>query len=951
MAESPVLFLLDKLTSMLQEEMQLLKGVRTDVKYIKDELERNKAILRIADDLEDQDPELKVWVKQVRDVAHDMEDAIDEFTLRLVDHHHGHGSTSSLHRFSNAIKNVKARHRIASDIQDIKTRVDTISQNRRDKNEPGSSSSHPVAPKLDSQGYALLLEEADLVGIDNPKKQLIDLLFKEEPGLVVVPICGMGGLGKTTLAKQVYEDPTVKKRFRMLAWVTVSQSFKLDELLKDLVRQLYKVIGKPAPIEVNKMKSDQLRVVIKNLLQLNRYLIVLDDVWRVNVWDAIKHALPNNSYGSRILLTTRKKDVASSSCTELHDKTHNKEFLSSEEAWSLFIRKTFKGNSCPSHLEDVCRSILKRCGGLPLAIVAISGALATKDKSNIEEWQVVSKSFGSEIEGNDQLKDMEKVLSLSFNDLPYYLKSCMLYLSIFPELYAIDHMRLIRLWIAEGFVNGEEARTPEEVAESYLKELLNRSLIQVVEKSSDGRMKTCRVHDLLREIINLKSKDQNFATIAKDQDIIWPERVRRLSVVNTLQNIQQNKTTFQLRSLLLFGLLDSLDHFSIAALFPQGYRLLKVLDLQDAPLELFPDEIVNLYHLKYLSLKNTKVKRIPGSIKKLQNLETLDLKHSYVSELPAEIMELHRLRHLLVYRYEVESYAHFHSRYGFKVSASIGCMQSLQKLCFIEADDERSQALMIDLGKLTQLRRLGIRKMRQEDGPALCSSIEKMTNLRSLSITSIEDYEIIDIQHISKPPQYLQRLYLSGRLEKLPEWLPSLKNLVRVYLKWSRLKEDPLVFLQGLPNLIHLELLKVYVGETLRFKAEGFPSLKLLGLDDLDGMKCMIVEEGAMPGLKRLIIQRCESLKEVPSGIEHLTKLKSIEFFDMPDELIDALRPNGGKDNWRVAHVPVVYSTYWSSGGWDVYSLETLGERDKASSSSSHTAAMRSLQLRTLWKV
>lgn len=939
MAESPVLFLLEKLTSLLQEEVQLLKGVRAEVQFIKDELERLKAILRMADAVEDREPELKVWVKQVRDVAHDMEDAIDEFTLRLVNHH-GHG-------FAASIKALRARHRIASEIQEIKTRVETIA-NRRSIADTGSSWSHRYRTRLDSQGDALLLEEADLVGIEKPKKQMMELLFKEEPGRVVIPIYGMGGLGKTTLAKQVYEDSKVKKRYRMHAWVTVSQTFKMNELLRDLVQQLYNVIGKQAPEAVGTMKSDKLKEVIKNLLQQSRYLIVLDDVWRVNAWDAIKHALPNNSYGSRVMVTTRNKDVAASSCTEWHGKVYNLEFLPQPEAWSLFCKKTFQGNSCPPHLEESCGSILKRCGGLPLAIVAISGALSTKDKTNIEEWLSVCKSFASEIEGNDKLEDMKKVLSLSFNDLPYYLKSCLLYLVIFPEFYAIEHMRLIRLWIAEGFVNGEEGRTLEEVAESYLKELINRSLIQVVEKSSDGRMKTCRIHDFLRDLINLKSRDQNFATVAKEQDTIWPERVRRLSVMNSLQNIQQNKTSFQLRSLLLFALSESLDHSSVSPLFSNGCRLLRVLDLQDAPLEVFPAEIVNLYHLKYLSLKNTKVSKIPSSIKKLQNLETLDLKHSYVTELPVEILQLHRLRHLLVYRYEVESYAYFHSRHGFKLPAPIGSMQSLQKLCFIEAD-QGSQELMIELGKLTQLRRLGIRKMKQEDGAALCSSIEKMTNLRSLSITAIEDDEIIDIQNIARPPPYLRKLYLSGRLEKLPEWIFSLQNLVRVYLKWSRLKEDPLVYLQDLPNLIHLEFLQVYVGETLHFKAKGFPSLKLLGLDDMDGLKSMVVEEGAMPNLKRLIIQRCGSLKQVPSGIEHLSKLRAIDFFDMPDELIMALRPNGGEDYWRVEHVPVVYSTYWRSGGWDVYSLETFGEEE--SSSSSLNAAMQSHKLPTLWKV
>ncbi|AES95653.1 putative P-loop containing nucleoside triphosphate hydrolase, leucine-rich repeat domain, L [Medicago truncatula] len=940
MADSSVSFLLDKLTWLLQEEVNLQRGVREDVQYIKDELERHKSILMLADSLEDKDPELKVWVKRVRDIAQDMEDAIDEYYLRLVDHQQGK-IKSSYHKIVFGIKTMKARRKIASNIQGIKSKVEVISHRR-----PiiPSSSSQRLSSRLDSQGDALLLEEADLVGIEHPKKQLCDLLFKDESNRAVISIYGMGGLGKTTIAKQVYDDPKVKKRFRIHAWVNLSQSFKMEELLKDLVEQIHILIGKPVPEAVERMKSDKLKELIKDLLQRSRYLIVLDDVWHVNVWDAVKLALPNNDRGSRVMLTTRKKDIALYSCAEL-GKDFHLEFLPEQEAWSLFCRKTFQGNnnSCPPHLEEVCRNILKLCGGLPLAIVAISGALATKGRSNIEEWQIVCRSFGSEIEGNDKLEDMKKVLSLSFNELPYHLKSCLLYLSVFPEFHAIEHMRLIRLWVAEGFVNGEDGKTLEEVADRYLKELLNRSLLQVVEKTSDGRMKTCRMHDLLREIVNFKSRDQNFATVAKEQDMVWPERVRRLSVINSSHNVlKQNKTIFKLRSLLMFAISDSVNHFSIHELCSStGVKLLNVLDLQDAPLEDFPLEIINLYLLKHLSLKNTKVKNIPSSIKKLQYLETLDLKHTCVMELPFEIAELKRLRHLLVYRYKIESYAHFHSKNGFKVAAPIGNMQSLQKLCFVDVD-QGSGALMVELGRLTQLRKLGIRKMRKEDGAALCSSIEKMINLRSLSITAIEEDEVIDIHDISNPPRYLQQLYLSGRLEKFPQWINSCKNLVRVFLKWSRLEEDPLVYLQGLPNLRHLEFLQVYVGEMLHFNAKGFPSLKVLGLDDLAGLKCMIIEEGAMKGLKKLVMQRCGSFKNVPLGIEHLTKLKTIEFFDMPDELIMALRPNVGADYWRVQNVPTVYSTYWRDDGWDVYSLETFGERE---------SAKRTRELPTLWKV
>ncbi|GLT52977.1 hypothetical protein SLA2020_262790 [Shorea laevis] len=652
--------------------------------------------------------------------------------------------------------------------------------------------------------------------------KLIGWLVTGQTGRQVVSVVGMGGLGKTTLAKQVYEDAEVKKRFKLHAWVIVSRAFKIEEILKDMVQQLYSVIGKPVPQGVDGMKSDQLKDKIKKLLQQSRYLIVLDDVWQTEAWDAVQLALPNNSYSSRIMLTTRNKEVASTCCIGSHGMVYKLEHLSREESWTLFCRKTFQGNSCPNHLVEICQCIVRICGGLPLAIVALSGVLAKKDHGNTDEWRKICSSTGAAIEGNHELGNMTKVLSLSYNDLPYYLKSCLLYLSIFPDSYLIEQMRLIRLWIAEGFVYARGGTTAEEVAEGYLKELINRSLVQVAETTSDGRVKTCRIHDLLREIIILKSADQNFATIAKEEDVEWPDKVRRLSVFNTLQNLQQNKTTSRLRSLLMFGVMDLPTNISLSKLFPGGFKRLNVFDLQGAPIERFPGKVSKLFHLKYLSFRDTQVRTIPRSIKKLLNLETLDLKGTYVTELPVEILELKKLRHLLVYRHEITSYADFDSKHGFKAPAGIGGFRSLQKLCFVEADQGSGTNLVTELGKLTKLRRLGIIKLRRKDGVALCSSIQKLTKLRALSITSVKEDEMIDLQHISSPPLFLQRIYLTGALEKLPDWITSLQDLVRVYLKWSQLKEDPLVYLQGLPNLAHLELLQVYDGQELRFKAKGF---------------------------------------------------------------------------------------------------------------------------------
>jgi disease resistance protein RPM1 len=271
-------------------------------------------------------------------------------------------------------------------------------------------------------------------------------------------------------------------------------------------------------------------------------------------WEAVKYALPKNNCCSRIVITTRRSDLAYISSIEPKGKVYNLQPLKEDEAWDLFCRKTFQGQSCPSYLIDICSYILRKCEGLPLAIVAISGVLATKDKHRIDEWNMICRSLGAEIQVNGKLDNLKTVLCLSFNDLPYYLKYCFLYLSMFPEDYQIQRMRLIRLWIAEGFIEAKDGKTMEDVAEDYLKELLNRNLLQVADRTSDGRVKTLRIHDLLREIIILKSKDQNFATIVKEENVVSPEKLRRLALHGTLPNPngQQHRSVSQLRSLLMF---------------------------------------------------------------------------------------------------------------------------------------------------------------------------------------------------------------------------------------------------------------------------------------------------------------------------------------------------------------------------------------------------------------
>ncbi|KAL7166668.1 hypothetical protein ACSBR2_037353 [Camellia fascicularis] len=313
MAESAVTFLLRKLGSLIEEELKSLGGVKGEIVFIRDELESMRAFLRVADAIEDSDAEIQAWVKQVRDVAHDTDDVLDEFMLRFAHrrrHHHHRGFYGYVCKIYYQIKNMKAHRQIACDIQDIKTRVIDIAGRRQ----------------------------------------------------------------------------------------------------------------------------------------------------------------------SRLLLTTRIGKVASTSCKESHGYIYEMKALSPKQSWTLFCKKTFQEKDCPPQLIEISKSILRRCEGLPLAIVVISGVLVSKDHGRVDEWELVNRSLGAEVEGSD----MKKILLLSYSDLPYYLKSCLLYLSSFPEDHLIDWMSTIRLWIAEGFVEVKEfGKTLEEVAEAYLYELLNRSLIQV----------------------------------------------------------------------------------------------------------------------------------------------------------------------------------------------------------------------------------------------------------------------------------------------------------------------------------------------------------------------------------------------------------------------------------------------------------------------------------------
>ncbi|XP_030516344.1 disease resistance protein RPM1-like [Rhodamnia argentea] len=916
MADGVVTFLLNKLSLAIEEEEYLLRGFREELKHIRDELESIRAFLRVADGMEERDPELKVWVKQVRDVAFDIEDALDEYAISLA-RPPERGVRSYLQRVTFPLKTLTARRRIAYRIFSIKARVLGVSERHqryryksRVTEQHGSWSASRDDTWVDPRGNALLLEESELIGIEKPRNLLVGWLIGGDSKLEVASIVGMGGLGKTTLAKKVFDSAAVKNHFASHAWVAVSRSFDVEDLLRDMIEQLFEEMKLPVPHGVSTMNVDRLKAFINAVLRQRRYLIVLDDLWSSQAWEFIQFALPRNFYGSRIMVTTRVADVALCCCIESPDRVYYLQPLAPQDSWVLFCKRAFPGNSCPPHLEDISWQILAQCGGLPLAIVAISGVLATRGTSRVDEWESIRHNLSHELQGNDRLINLRKILSLGFSDLPYYLKSCLLYLSVFPENHIIGHNRLVRLWITEGFVEENEGETLEEVAERYLHELRSRSLIQVARVTTEGRINAYWVHDILREILLTKTKDQNFAKVSNPMTAKCSGDARRLAIHCSLANTQLSKiNAVRLRSLLVFGVPDLPANSSLLLSLGNEFKLLEVLDLTDAPLDVFPNEIVRLYHLKHLSLRGKKINRIPSTIGNLQKLEILDLKNTFVSELPASIQRLRRLRHLLLYRYEV-GLDLYYRKYGFRAGARIGGLVSLQKLCCIEAD--RENRVIMDIGSMKQLTKLNLRNLRREDRNALCSSIQNLSRLQVLSLCSVDPAEVIDIEQLT-PPRSLQRLYLEGRLEKLPSWTSSLYSVARLYLRHSRLQNDPLESLEALPNLVELQLGDAYEGESLCFRRGGFPRLKLLWLIKLKNLKWVTMEEDTMPSLEKLTLRRCESLKEMPPDIERLSSLKVIVFDGMPGELF--ARQNPARDA-KPSHLSKVFV---NDGLWTRY--------------------------------
>ncbi|KAG8378750.1 hypothetical protein BUALT_Bualt07G0017600 [Buddleja alternifolia] len=762
---------------------------------------------------------------QIRDAIHKAEDIIE--------------SNISEYFISTEEESYNNISIFVQDLQRVTQQIDSLAEKSLQKLDRRESSSRPSV-----LSRRVLPQESLIVGRDHDLYQLKDRVLGSNSRLEVVPIVGGPGIGKTTLAECIYRDPLIVSHFKARAWVTVSLEYSRREVLIDLLRSMRKLFD-----ETHQRTDQQLAKYLYNYLKSRRYLVVLEDVCDVKAFNDLKELFPDYNNGSRIMLTTRDMDVARFACT-IGCRPHNMRYLSECDTWELLCRIVFNDEWCPRELVEIGRRITEVCLGVPLAVVTIAWLLSTK---RITDWEKIYHSI-NHYPRNDELID--SVVSLSYDHLPPYLKACLLYMGIFPQKYEIPVSKLVKLWIAEGFLELIGFETLEEMAEECLWQLVDKNLVSVCQQSSSGGIKSCKILYAFRDFFMRKVQVEKFFHVINK------------STNGFLENTYGHRRLFIHKSI-RFGIKDVSEYNIVASVstarsfiysgpdheYPLtawlDFKLLRVLDAHKIRFYKFPLEILKLVQLRYLAFSYNG--KIPASICKLQNLQFL-IVLQYLSikicgaplYLPMEIWNMKELRHLQVMGSDLPNPDGMDNTDLF--------LENLLTLLDVGAQSCTPGVLK----RISNLKKLGIQ-------------VELLSVEKSYSFLS----HLLVLQRLESLKCIIMQLDLGSQVvSSAPAFPPSLRKLT---LSGCGFPWEIMSIIAALPNLEVLKLRSyAFKGPEWEMKEDEFTGLKFLLLEDMD-IKHWVGDYTNFPQMTHLIIRHCYKLREIPCGFGEIAKLEMIE--------------------------------------------------------------------------
>ncbi|RCV09767.1 hypothetical protein SETIT_2G055800v2 [Setaria italica] len=883
----------EKASSYLLDQYQVMEGMEEQHKLLKRKL---PAILDVIADAEQQAAKqregAKAWLEEVRTVAYKANDVLDEFkyeALRRKAKAEGHYKALGMdviklfpshNRFVFRYKMAKRLCMILQEIDVLIVEMNTFRFEFKQQ---------PQMPMQWRQTDACIPTESVDIASESRAQETKDLVHQllksskdrllagaSSKDLMVLPIVGMGGLGKTTLAQLVYNDTEIKKHFELRLWVCVSDDFDVDSLANRIVKE------NGCEASGSSSALDNLQKVVSG----KRYLLVLDDVWNrdePSKWERLKSYLQHGGSGSSVLTTTRDEAVAKlmMGTTEGAYKLGS---LDEESLGKIIKARALFGSKQPGELVNMVGEVAKRCAGSPLAATALGSLLGTKTSK--QEWEDVIN--GSTI--CDEENGILPVLKLSYNCLPSYIRQCFAFCAMFPKDYEIDVQMLIHLWMANGFIPEQSKVCPETFGERIFIELKSRSFFQDLKNVpfdekyfsyAKGKKDmycsriTCKIHDLMHDVAQ-SAMGEECAAIAthpsEREDVLRSVRHLYLLIYRreTLLNAEKGSPAFQ--TLICDGYEGDLKILS-------KYNSIRALKNN-----IYCGSILRpkyLHHLRYLDLSGSFFVALPEDISILYHLQTLNLSYCHrLERLPKQLKYLTALRHLNTHRCEQLK----------SMPAELGRLTSLQTLTdFVAGADDSGCSNLGELQNLDLGGTLELSKLENVTGAdaqaAGLGNKKKLTELVLYWTDSNQEAQNNNHKEVVeglKPHDGLKALRINQCGSRtFPTWMNTLKGMVELKLfVCKKLEELPALWELPALQILHLEGL-----ESLHCLCSGgttpvtFPKLKVLTLLKMAKFEAwwetheVQGEEPIFPKVEELEIKECNSLTALPKATSVITEL------------------------------------------------------------------------------